>query len=316
MSQQTSFLSLGCMTKLTRADRFLDEMNRVVPWAELVEVVGPHWGGAQTGRKATQVELLLRLHCLQLWYNLSDPGLEDAVHDRLSFQRFLRLDPLTQKVPDETTVLHFRHLLEAQHLAEEIFARVRAQLEQRGLLVKSGTVVDATIVAAASSTKNQSGKRDPEMTSTKKGNAWHFGMKAHIGVDASSGLVHSVRTTTASVQDATVMTELLHGEEQAIVGDAAYGNMILKAQCRAAGLFYLIADRAAKHVKLSGKQRRTNRQKSSVRAKVEFPFRIIKQLWGHTKVRYRGLAKNTARLHFLFALSNLFQVRRALLAAA
>jgi IS5 family transposase len=298
MSQQTSFLSLGCMTKLTRADRFLDEMNRVVPWAELVEVVGPHWGGAQTGRKATQVELLLRLHCLQLWYNLSDPGLEDAVHDRLSFQRFLRLDPLTQKVPDETTVLHFRHLLEAQHLAEEIFARVRAQLEQRGLLVKSGTVVDATIVAAASSTKNQSGKRDPEMTSTKKGNAWHFGMKAHIGVDA------------------TVMTELLHGEEQAIVGDAAYGNMILKAQCRAAGLFYLIADRAAKHVKLSGKQRRTNRQKSSVRAKVEFPFRIIKQLWGHTKVRYRGLAKNTARLHFLFALSNLFQVRRALLAAA
>src|SRR5688572_26297313 len=228
MSQQTSFLSLGCMTKLTRADRFLEEMNRVVPWLELVEVVAPHWGGAQTGRKPTEVELLLRLHCLQLWYNLSDPGLEDAVHDRLSFQRFLRLDPLTQKVPDETTVLHFRHLLEAHHLAEEIFARVRAQLEQRGLLVKSGTVVDATIVASASSTKNQSGKRDPEMTSTKKGNAWHFGMKAHIGVDASSGLVHSVRTTTASVQDATVFTELLHGEEQAILGDAAYGNMILK----------------------------------------------------------------------------------------
>jgi IS5 family transposase len=316
MSQQTSFLSLGCMTKLTRADRFLDEMNRVVPWAELVGVVAPHWGGAETGRKPTDVELLLRLHCLQLWYNLSDPALEDAVHDRLSFQRFLRLDPLTQKVPDETTVLHFRHLLEKHHLTEAIFARVREQLEQRGLLVKSGTIVDATILAASSSTKNQCGQRDPEMSSTKKGNTWHFGMKAHIGVDAKSGLVHSVRTTTARVQDVTVLTELLHGEEQALVGDSAYGNMTLKAQCREAGLFYLIADKAARHVTLSGKQRRANRQKSSVRAKVEFPFRIIKQLWGHTKVRYRGLAKNAARLHFLFALSNLFQVRRALLAAA
>jgi IS5 family transposase len=316
MSQQSSFLALGCMSKLTRADRFLDEMNRVVPWAELVALVAPHWGGAQTGRKATDVELLLRLHCLQLWYNLSDPGLEDAVHDRLSFQRFLRLDPLTQKVPDETTVLHFRHLLEAQKLTEAIFAQVRTHLEQRGLLVKSGTIVDATIVAAAGSTKNQSGRRDPEMTSTKKGNAWHFGMKAHIGVDVQSGLVHSVHTTTASVQDGTVLAELLHGEERSLVGDAAYGHMALKANCRHAGLCYLIADRPTQYVKLSDKQRRANRRKSSVRAKVEFPFRIIKHLWGHTRVRYRGLRKNAARFHLLFALSNLFQARRALLVAA
>ena len=304
------------MTKLTRADRFLEEMKRVVPWAELVAVVAPHWGGAPTGRKPTDVLLLLRLHCLQLWYNLSDPALEDAVHDRLSFQRFLGLDPLTQKVPDETTVLHFRHMLEKHGLSEAIFARVRAQLEERGLLVKSGTIVDATILAAAPSTKNQSGKRDPEMTSTKKGNTWHFGLKAHIGVDARSGLVHTVRTTTAKVQDGTVLTELLHGEEQIIAGDSAYGTKALKSECRQAGLVYLIADRAAKHVKLSGKQRRANRRKSSVRAKVEFPFRIIKQLWGHTKVRFRGLAKNAARLHFLFALSNLFQARRALLGTA
>jgi IS5 family transposase len=316
MSHQTSFLSLGCMTKLTRADRFLEEMNRVVPWAELVAVVAPHWGGADTGRKPTDVELLLRLHCLQLWYNLSDPALEDAVHDRLSFQRFLRLDPLTQKVPDETTVLHFRHVLEKQHLTEAIFARVRAQLEQRGLLVKSGTIVDATILAAAGSTKNETGKRDPAMSSTQKGGKWHFGLKAHIGVDAKSGLVHSVRTTTASVHDATVMADLLHGEEAVLVGDGAYGSMTLKANCRQSGLLYLITDKAARSVKLSGKQHRSNRHKSSVRAKVEFPFRIIKQLWGHTKVRYRGLAKNAARLHFLFALSNLFQARRALLAAA
>jgi IS5 family transposase len=314
MSQQTSFLALGCMTKLTRADRFLDEMNRVVPWGELIGVLAPHWGQAQTGRKKTEVELLLRLHCLQLWYNLSDPALEDAVHDRLSFQRFLQLDPLTQRVPDESTVLHFRHLLEKHQLAEEIFARVRSQLEARGLLLKSGTIVDATIIAAPASTKNQSGQRDPEMTSTRKGTSWHFGMKAHIGVDAKSGLVHSVRTSTASVNDAAVLPELLHGEETALVGDGAYGNMTLKTHCRQAGLFYLFTDKAARSVKLSGKQHRANRHKSSVRAKVEFPFRIIKQLWGHTKVRYRGLAKNTARLNFLFALSNLFQARRALLA--
>jgi transposase, IS5 family len=304
------------MTKLTRADRFLDEMNRVVPWAELVAVVAPHWGGAETGRKATDVELLLRLHCLAQWYNLSDPALEDAVHDRLSFQRFLRLDPLTQKVPDESTVLHFRHLLEKQHLTVEIFARVRAQLEQRGLLVKSGTIVDATVLAASGSTKNASGRRDPEMGSTQKGGKWHFGMKAHIGVDAKSGLVHSVCATPANVHDAAVIAELLHGEEQALIGDGAYGNMTLKAHCRQAGLLYLLTDRAAKNVKLSGKQVHANHRKSSVRAKVEFPFRIIKHLWGHAKVRYRGLLKNTAQLHFLFALSNLFQARRALLAAA
>ena len=298
MSQQTSFLSLGCMTKLTRTDRFLAEMNRVVPWVELAEVVGPHWGRAETGRKPTELMLLLRLHCLQLWYNLSDPALEDAVHDRLSFQRFLQLDPLTAQVPDETTVLHFRHLLERHGLAEAIFARVRAQLEAKGLQLKSGTIVDATIIAAASSKKNQAGERDPEMSSIRKGTTWHFGMKAHIGVDARSGLVHSVRTSTASV------------------ADGAYGNMTLKAQCRQAGLLYLIKDNAARSVRLSGKQLRANRHKSQVRAKVEFPFRIIKHLWGHARVRFRGLAKNTARLHFRFALSNLFQARRALLASA
>lgn len=316
MSHQTSFLALGCMTKLTRADRFLDEMNRVVPWAELVAVVAPHWGGAATGRKPTDVELLLRLHCLQLWYNLSDPALEDAVHDRLSFQRFLKLDPLTQKVPDESTVLHFRHLLEAQRLTEAIFARVGQQLGERGLLVKSGTIVDATILAAPGSTKNQSGQRDPEMSSTRKGADWHFGLKAHIGVDAKSGLVHHVRTSTASVHDGAVLEELLHGQEEVVVGDSAYGNMTLKAHCRQSGLRYLIVDKAARSVRLSGKQHRANRHKASVRAKVEFPFRIIKQLWGHTRVRYRGLAKNASRLNFLFALSNLYQVRRVLLAAA
>ena len=304
------------MTKLTRADRFLDEMNRVIPWAQLVALLAPHYGRAETGRKPTDPELLLRLHCLQLWYNLSDPALEDAVHDRLSFQRFLRLDPLTQSVPDESTVLHFRHLLEQHQLGEAIFATVRVELEKRGLLVKNGTVVDATIIAASGSTKNETKQRDPEMGSTRKGSQWHFGMKAHIGVDARSGLVHSVRTTSANVHDSNLLGQLTHGQENCIVADSAYGNIMLKASCRELGVAYLISDKPSNGHTLSGAQRRRNRHISSVRSKVEFPFRIVKQLWGHTKVRFRGLAKNTTRLFVLFALSNLYQARRPLLAAA
>ena len=316
MSQQTTFLSLGCLTKRTRADHFLDEMSRVVPWAALAEIVAPHYQPAAVGRPLTELALLLRLHCLQLWYNLSDPGLEEAVHDRLSFQRFLGLDPLHQKVPDETTVLNFRRLLEQHGLAEAIFAQINAGLTAQGLLVKTGTVGDATILAAPSSTKNQTGQRDPAMSSTQKNGDWHFGLKAHIGVDAKSGLVHTVRTTTASVHDSQVFTELTHGEEEVIVGDSAYANQMLKTSCRQAGLIYLIHDKASRGHALSARQHQRNRQKSSLRAKVEFPFRIIKRLWGHATVRYRGLAKNTARLHLLFALANLYQVRRTLLAVA
>jgi transposase, IS5 family len=315
MNHQTTFLSLGCLTKRTKADRFLEEMNRVVPWAELAEVVAPHYQPASTGRPQTEVTILLKLHCLQLWYNLSDPGLEDAVHDRLSFQRFLGLDPLNQRVPDETTVLNFRRLLESHQLSERIFAKVNEGLTNKGLLMKSGTIVDATILSAPSSTKNQDGKRDPEMSSTQKNGDWHFGMKAHIGVDAKSGLVHTVKTTTASVHDSQVFTELTHGEETVIAGDSAYANMMLKTNCRQAGLVYLIHDKATRAKPLSNRQVHRNRAKSSLRSKVEFPFRIIKRLWGHASVRYRGLAKNTARLHLLFALSNLYQARRNLLAA-
>lgn len=315
MSQQATFLSLGCLTKRTRADRFLDEMNQVVPWGELAAVVAPHYQSARTGRPLTEVELLLRLHCLQLWYNLSDPGLEDAVHDRLSFQRFLGLDPLNQRVPDETTVLNFRRLLESHDLSERIFAKVNEGLAAQGLLVKTGTVVDATILSAPSSTKNRDGKRDPEMSSTQKNGDWPFGMKARIGVDAKSGLVHTVKTTTASVHDSQVFTELTHGEETVIAGDSAYANQMLKADCRQAGLIHLIHDKGTRARPLSSRQRHRNRLKSSLRSKVEFPFRIIKHPRGHASVRYRGLKKNTARLHLLFALSNLYLARRVLLAA-
>jgi len=316
MSHQTTFLSLGCLTKRTRADRFLDEMNRVVPWPALAEAVAPHYQATGVGRPLPEMELLLRLHCLQLWYNLSDPGLEDAVHDRLSFQRFLGLDPLNQRVPDETTVLNFRRLLEQHGLAEAIFAQVNAGLAAQGLLVKTGPVVDATILTAPSRTKNREGKRDPEMSSTRQNGDWHFGMKAHVGVDAKTGLVHTVRTTTASVHDSQVFSELTHGTEEVVAGDSAYANQMLKTSCRQAGVIYLIHDKAHRGQALSGRQHHRNRQKSSLRAKVEFPFRIIKRLWGHATVRYRGLAKNTARRHLLFALSNLYQVRKLLLAVA
>lgn len=302
------------MTKRTRADEFLEEMSRVVPWKELSEVVRPYYQPSATGRPLTEVELLLRLICLQLWYNLSDPGLEDAVHDRLSFQRFLGLDPLGQKVPDESTVLHFRHLLEKHDLSEAIFARVNEGLHAKGLLMKSGTIVDATILSAPSSTKNTEGQRDPQMSSTKKGGQWYFGMKAHIGVDVKSGLVHSVQTSTASVHDSQMFAQLLHGEEQLFFGDSAYANQDFKRECRERGLHYLIHDKATRSKSLSSGQHCRNRNKSRVRSKVEFPFRIIKRLWGHASVRFRGLLKNTSRLHLLFALANLYLCRRSLLA--
>jgi IS5 family transposase len=316
MAQQSSFLSLGCMTKHTRADRFLDEMKQVVPWEELVRVVEPHYKNASSGRKPTDLLLLLKLHCLQLWYNLSDPGLEDAVHDRLSFQRFLSLDPLVQRVPDESTILHFRHLLEKHRLGEAIFARVREQLEAQGLLVKTGTIVDATILEAPASTKNQDQSRDPQMAATRKGGQWHFGMKAHIGADLKSGLVHSLTTSAANEHDSNFLGALTHGQEELLAADSAYGSMTLKALCRRVGVFYLINHKPGNGRSLTEKQRAENRRNSAIRAKVEFPFRVIKQLWGHTRVRYRGIAKNTSRLFMLFALSNLYLVRRTLLATA
>lgn len=216
-----------------------------MPWAELAEVVTPHYRIAGTGRPKTEIELLPRLHCLQLWHNLSAPGLEDAVHDRLSIQRFLGLDPLQQRVPDETTLLHFRRLLETHGLAQRIFAKVNECLAAKGLLLKGGTIVDATILSAPSSTKNRDGKRDPEMSSTQKNGDWHFGI-THIGVDAARGQMHTVKTTTASVHDSQVFTELTHGEETIIAGDSAYANQMLKANCRQAGLVYLLHDKGTR----------------------------------------------------------------------
>ena len=257
---------------------------------------------------------MLRIHCLQQWYNLSDPGVEDAIKDRLSFQRFLSLDPFSDTVPDETTILNFRHLLEENDLQKAIFTAVNEHLEDQGLLMKRGTLVDATIIAAPSSTKNKDRKRDPDMSSTKKGNQYYFGMKAHIGVDSESALVHSLTGTEAKRHDSTQREELLHGEEQVVGGDKGYADDQYKKECRSNGVVYGICDKGKRNHPLSNSQKKRNHKLSSWRAKVEHPFQVIKCQWGFRKVRYRGLKKNTSQLFMLFGLYNVFRVRRKLLA--
>ena len=308
-------------TKRTRKREFLDEMNLVVPWAELVSLIAPHAPapGAKGGRPPFAVEAMLRIHFLQQWFNLSDPAMEEALYDMALFREFVGLDAGEDNLPDESTILRFRHLLEAHHLSSQILATVNATLAAKGLLLKSGTVVDATLIAAPSSTKNSSGERDPEMHQTKKGNQWHFGMKAHIGVDADSGLVHTVVGTAANVNDVTQAHALVHGAETDVFADAGYQGVGKRDETQEINVNWHVAMRPGKRKVLDKSTPmgaildQLERAKASIRAKVEHPFRVIKRQFGHVKVRYRGLAKNTAQLHTLFALSNLWMVRRTLL---
>ena len=308
-------------TKRTRKREFLDEMNLVVPWAELVSLIAPHapTPGAKGGRPPFAVETMLRIHFVQQWFNLSDPAMEEALYDTPMFREFVGLDAGEDNLPDESTILRFRHLLEAHDLSLQILATVNATLAAKGLLLKSGTVVDATLIAAPSSTKNSSGERDPEMHQTKKGNQWHFGMKAHIGVDADSGLVHTVVGTAANVNDVTQAHALVHGEETDVFADAGYQGVGKRDETQEINVNWHVAMRPGKRKVLDKStpmgaiQDQLERAKARIRAKVEHPFRVIKRQFGHVKVRYRGLAKNTAQLHTLFALSNLWMVRRTLL---
>ena len=310
-------------TKRTRKREFLDEMNLVVPWAELVSLITAHAPapGAKGGRPPFAVETMLRIHFIQQWFNLSDPAMEEALYDTPMFREFVGLDAGEDNLPDESTILRFRHLLEAHNLSLQILATVNATLAAKGLLLKSGTVVDATLIAAPSSTKNSSGERDPEMHQTKKGNQWHFGMKAHIGVDADSGLVHTVVGTAANVNDVTQAHALVHGEETDVFADAGYQGVDKRAQTQGLDVNWHVAMRPGKRKALDKSTPRgaildqLEQVKARMRAKVEHPFRVIKRQFGHVKVRYRGLAKNTAQLHTLFALSNLWMVRRTLLQA-
>ena len=308
-------------TKRTRKREFLDEMNLVVPWAELVSLIAPHAPapGAKGGRPPFAVETMLRIHFLQQWFNLSDPAMEEALYDMALFREFVGLDAGEDNLPDESTILRFRHLLEAHNLSSQILATVNATLAAKGLLLKSGTVVDATLIAAPSSTKNSSGERDPEMHQTKKGNQWHFGMKAHIGVDADSGLVHTVVGTAANVNDVTQAHALVHGAETDVFADAGYQGVGKRDETQEINVNWHVAMRPGKRkvldksTPMGASLGQLEQAKASIRAKVEHPFRVIKRQFGHVKVRYRGLAKNTAQLHTLFALSNLWTVRRTLL---
>jgi IS5 family transposase len=290
-------------------------MNLVVPWRELVALIEPHAPVARTGRPAFALLTMLRIHFMQQWFGLSDPAMEEALHDVPLYREFAGLDAGVTRLPDETTILRFRHLLEAHALSLQIMATINATLAARGLMLKTGTVVDATLIAAPSSTKNASGERDPEMHQTRKGNQWYFGMKAHIGVDAESGLVHTVLGTAANVNDVTQGHGLLHGAEAIVFADAGYQGADKRTE--ATGVPWHVALRPGKRRALDKKTPRgalrdkIEKLKASVRAKVEHPFRVIKRQFGHTKVRYRGLAKNTQQLITLFALSNLWMVRMA-----
>lgn len=314
MMKQTTFASLAWKAKgkTTRREQFLAEMNAVIPWARLTALIEPHYPKAGKGRQPLPLERMLRVYFMQQWFNLSDPQAEDALYDIEPMRRFAGIELAEDTIPDETTILRFRHVLEEHKLTAAIFAEVRGLLEEKKLLLKSGTIVDATIISAPSSTKNEAQARDPEMHQTKKNKQWYFGMKVHVGT-SKQGLVHSIATGPANEADITRLDDLLHGEENELYGDQAYWSEDHRLHCRCAGINYRVNRRAKAHRTLSEHHKAVNRSRSRRRARGEFAFRVVKQLWGFAKVRYRGLKKNTARVFTLFALSNLYMVRRRLL---
>jgi IS5 family transposase len=312
--KQTTFASAAWEKKgkVTRRERFLGEMDAVIPWKHLNRLIEPHYPKAGNGTQPMPQERMLRIYFMQQWFNLSDPAMEDALYDSESMRRFAGIELSEDAIPDETTILRFRHLLEKHYLTQAIFAQVRTLLEQKRLLLKSGTIVDATIIAAPPSTKNAQQGRDPEMHQTKKGKDWHFGMKAHVGTDRH-GIVHSLSTTAANVSDISQMPQLLHGQEREVFGDQAYWSESHRQGARERGIRYRINRRPNHGHRLNALERRLNRLRSGIRARGEHAFHVVKHLWGFTKVRYRGLAKNTARLFAAFALANLYLLRRRLI---
>lgn len=316
MEKQRTFASVAWTqkAKVTRRERFLAEMDAVVPWSDLLRLIEPYYPKAGNGRQPLGLEKMLRIYFVQQWFNLSDPQAEDSLYDSESIRRFVRIELGEDVVPDETTILRFRHLLEQHGLTAKIFALVKELLAAKRLLLKSGTIVDATIIAAPSSTKNARKTRDPEMKQTRKGNNWHFGMKLHIGADPN-GRVHSVSATDAAAADITQLGGLLHGEERVVYGDQAYWKEADRQAFEASGVRYRMNRRPAGRRPLSERWRRINRARSRIRARGEHPFHIVKRLWGFAKVRYRGLAKNLARAQTMFALSNLYSVRHQLMPA-
>jgi transposase, IS5 family len=302
-------------SKQTRRAKFLAEMDRVVPWRELCALIEPFYPKAGNGRPPVGLERMLRLHLLQHWFNLSDPAAEEALYDSLSMRRFVGIDLGREPIPDETTILNFRHLLERHNLGKPLFDRMNEHLAARGLKVAGGTIVDATIIAAPSSTKNEAQARDPEMHQTRKGQQWYFGMKLHIGVDSKTKLIHSMQTTAANVHDAKLLGGLLHGNERRVYGDQAYCGQKAAIRTHAPNAKDFTNRRCRHRGVVDEVERGKNRTKSGVRAKVEHPIGVIKRVFGFATVRYRGLAKNTQRLWVSCGLANLFIVRHRLLRA-
>jgi IS5 family transposase len=315
MSEQRTFASVAWSRKgkVTRRERFLAEMDTVIPWPQLISLIEPCYPKAGRGRRPHDLERMLRIYFLQQWFNLSDPQAEDAIYDSESMRRFAKVELGEDVVPDETTVLRFRHLLEKHRLTEAIFEAVKDLLAEHRLLLRAGTIVDATIIAAPSSTKNATGTRDPEMKQTRKGKNWHFGMKLHIGTDRR-GTVHSLTATHAAESDIKQLPNLLHGEESVLYGDQAYWKEADRQAFEKQGVRYRVNRRApGGNRNLSPRWRKINRARSRTRARCEHPFRVVKRLWGFDKTRYRGIDKNLARAQTMFALANLYAVRHRLL---
>jgi transposase, IS5 family len=313
--RQTTFASSGfeISRKQTKRERFLSEMESVVPWTVLCALIEPHYPKGARGRPPIGVERMLRIYFLQQWFNLSDPQAEEAIYDSASMRTFVDIDLGREPAPDETTICKFRHLIETHKLGEAVFQSVNDHLQAKGLKIGNGTIVDATLIAAPSSTKNASGKRDPEMHQAKKGNQWHFGMKAHVGVDSKEKIIHAAAATPANVHDSQVLEDLLHGGETKVWGDSAYQGQKEAMHKAAPDAQDMTNSRASRGHPLSDTARARNRTKSKVRAKVEHVFHVMKRIFGFTMVRYRGIDKNGNRLFVTCALINIYMKRQFLM---
>ena len=314
--RQDSFSDAGFekFRKKTRKEQFLDEMETIIPWKELTEAIEPFYPKPEgAGRRPIGIERMLRIHFIQHWFNLSDPAAEEALYDSRALRQFVGVDLGREPVPDETTICKFRHLMEKHNLGDQLFHLVNQYLKENGLKVSRGTIVDASIISAPSSTKNKNKERDPDMHQTRKGNQWYFGMKAHIGVDSRTKLIHSVIATPANVHDSQVLPDLLHGEETRVWGDSAYTGQKAAIIDNAPRARDFTQAKGSRNRKLTDEERARNRTKSSVRSKVEHQFGIIKRQFGFSKVRYRGLDKNAHRLFVACALSNIVMAKKTLL---
>ena len=312
--QMSSDMEYANRKRITKRESFLKMMNEIIPWSEWVELIRPFYPIGEQGRPPLGIELMLRMYLLQIWFNLSDEMTEDAIYDSYSMRCFMGLNFFERQVPDATTLLKFRHLLEEHHLGKKIFNAIKGLLEANGCMMRGGTIVDATILNAPSSTKNASGKRDPEMHSTQKSGQWYFGMKAHIGVDAGSGYIHTVEVTAANEHDITKASDLIREDDEVVYGDSGYQGIEkreeIKSDPHKSEIAYRINERRGKVTSQPGGvarevAREREKRKSSVRSKVEHPFRIVKVLFGYSKVAYRGLSKNLNRLHMMFGSANL-----------